>query len=836
MLKIKKIKLNGFRGILHEKELDCSSASSQTNSLVLYGPNSTGKTSFVDGMEWFLSPRNQIKWLKREKAKEAAYPHHEATESFVEIHFQKDGSTKVLRKTFNHARKTVPKHSSEEDFKEIYSSFIIKPYLRYQEIVEFVLNSTGVEKYKKLAEWMGFEYELSFQKKLAEIIPRLDDEIKNIEIKIEEIEGEMFILSENSIILVNNVNIAQYANKLFLECEKIKHLKASSSEELKNRLPELEKLQIQSELSKKLSILSGAEAHILTKSFSDNLLADIATLKKEIVAFKESGDVAKNVDVLSLYSQAQNLLARDDENNVLCPICHTEWKKNELLAHIKTELSALEVINKKRDELSEKIEKIKIRINTDLTIAISVLLKVDEIEKIIPMVSILKITEYQKVIDKIYKKFNPEKILDCTDIHIPSAVLSTEITEEKIKIIETIQKNIKELKPTEEEEKLTKNIEKLKKLSELWGKLGDFTKKKDFYKIEIDKFKGICEELNKKIKEDIQSRFNEVSELICTYFSKLRTDKKIRDIQISYNISGRADSRSAEIQLFYYDIEVRPAYKILSESLLNSLGLSVYFACLKKFNSDTKFIVLDDVINSLDSHHRLTLIDILADEFSDYQIIIFTHDRLWFDQIRSRFPDWIKKKIIDWTYDTGPQIGIALSTKEELEETLKDDAKAETAGRDFGEHVEGRLNELAENLEAKLKHRYKNQDPPALRELFDSINARLKKLKIKKAISENHSIMKSIGKASNDDPFIRNICSHDRRHYEGFITAIEVKKIINQWYADIEPLIICSKCNRMITFNRDANKVVCPKGCLDLSRDIINKHNKKLKYKKKNYE
>jgi len=138
MLKIKKIKLAGFRGILHEKELDCSNGSSQTNSLVLYGPNSTGKTSFVDGIEWFLSPSNQIGWLRREQAKEAAYPHHEADESFVEIEFKQDGTDKTLRKTFDHARKTVPQLTPEGEFENIYGSSVIKPYLRYQEIVEFV--------------------------------------------------------------------------------------------------------------------------------------------------------------------------------------------------------------------------------------------------------------------------------------------------------------------------------------------------------------------------------------------------------------------------------------------------------------------------------------------------------------------------------------------------------------------------------------------------------------------------------------------------------------------------------------------------------------------------
>ena len=41
--------------------------------LPLFGLNSSGKTSFVDGIEWFLSEENKIEWLRRDEAEEKAY-------------------------------------------------------------------------------------------------------------------------------------------------------------------------------------------------------------------------------------------------------------------------------------------------------------------------------------------------------------------------------------------------------------------------------------------------------------------------------------------------------------------------------------------------------------------------------------------------------------------------------------------------------------------------------------------------------------------------------------------------------------------------------------------
>jgi len=143
----------------------------EPRSLVLFGLNSSGKTSFVDGLEWFLSPVNKIDWLRRDEAEEKAYPHQAAEEkgtgSFVEIEFL-DSTNKVgtLTKTFNQNKPKRPTLSDQTGFENIYSAFVIRPFFRYLEIVDFVC-SKGKEKYKKLAQWMGFESEFAFQETLA---------------------------------------------------------------------------------------------------------------------------------------------------------------------------------------------------------------------------------------------------------------------------------------------------------------------------------------------------------------------------------------------------------------------------------------------------------------------------------------------------------------------------------------------------------------------------------------------------------------------------------------------------------------------------------------------
>lgn len=55
-----------------------------------------------------------------------------------------------------------------------------------------------------------------------------------------------------------------------------------------------------------------------------------------------------------------------------------------------------------------------------------------------------------------------------------------------------------------------------------------------------------------------------------------------------------------------------------------------------------KLLVLDDVLIGLDHSNRLPVLDVLNARFADWQVVLLTHDRNWFDLARSHLPvpDW----------------------------------------------------------------------------------------------------------------------------------------------------------------------------------------------------
>jgi AAA15 family ATPase/GTPase len=77
----------------------------------------------------------------------------------------------------------------------------------------------------------------------------------------------------------------------------------------------------------------------------------------------------------------------------------------------------------------------------------------------------------------------------------------------------------------------------------------------------------------------------------------------------------------------------------LNEAKLTAIGLSIRFAMLDKKVSDSnmpKFLVLDDLLISLDMSNRDVVLETILNDFTNYQLIILTHDRFFFELLRHR--------------------------------------------------------------------------------------------------------------------------------------------------------------------------------------------------------
>ena len=95
----------------------------------------------------------------------------------------------------------------------------------------------------------------------------------------------------------------------------------------------------------------------------------------------------------------------------------------------------------------------------------------------------------------------------------------------------------------------------------------------------------------------------------------------------------------------------------LSDSQIHSLSLAVRLAAIKQFNSAAPIIALDDIVTSYDADHRRAIAALLAKEFTDFQLIITTHDERFFIYLKDQLGDkhWRYKRIIRLEPDFGPR-------------------------------------------------------------------------------------------------------------------------------------------------------------------------------------
>lgn len=98
----------------------------------------------------------------------------------------------------------------------------------------------------------------------------------------------------------------------------------------------------------------------------------------------------------------------------------------------------------------------------------------------------------------------------------------------------------------------------------------------------------------------------------------------------------------------------------LNEARLSALALAFYLAgrlaCVPSAPSPAlKLLVLDDVLVGLDYANRRPLLKVLEDHFSDWQVVLLTHDRHWFEIIRAAIPAdrWTSHEMYEMTAVTG---------------------------------------------------------------------------------------------------------------------------------------------------------------------------------------
>ena len=303
----------------------------------------------------------------------------------------------------------------------------------------------------------------------------------------------------------------------------------------------------------------------------------------------------------------------------------------------------------------------------------------------------------------------------------------------------------------------------------------------------------------------VQGVFDRLQQSVSSWYARLHPDDEHGNVSLDVDPGQRASAKLL-IDSFGQSGQDPRAYS--SEGHLDSLGLVIFLAFAKEFQGACNLLVLDDVVSSVDTQHRQRICGLLSDEFADWQLIVTTHDQMWFEQLwqnavaSDRTGKISRQSIVRWSRALGPTVMPYLSGRERIEEYLGQGDK-DAAGFLARIYLESVLKATGETIGTLV--RYKKNDKYMIGELRNAANSRLG--------SMPEGPLKAALKLALDGlrewSFMANILAHDNETLDpfsldevtGFCRAVEALEdalvcpacgYAGLYYDDIHSSIMCS--------------------------------------------
>lgn len=799
-MKIKNINISGIRGVKGNIVLPLDG-----KSIVVYGDNGTGKSSISDAIEWFY--KNRVEHLSsnseidlKDALRNASLCQDDISE--VSLSYTKEMPLNSSKTIFIKKSKLEIGFSNDsDDFKNyINSSKEENLLLRYQYLTDFIDN-TKSDKLKYLSEIIGFSEVTKKKEVLGKSYRAIATEIKNQNFEAQINTQKEVLISKLGASISQEKDLHEKINekikplKIGYEVKKIEdidrvleQLKKSSNDKLNKELAFLEK-------NNNILNTFKSEFQLINSSYSsyydefEKIANDVQSIMQTFLS-----------ELLKTGETVLNKYHKEDS----CPLCLQPKNRVNLQNDIKNRLKDIEESSKKKasfdkaKQLASSISSERIG-RLDNLLLENLINQDDNIKIKVGIVNLRqKLQEYQKASNE--KVTSGNKLPNKDDIYLKLSDFDFQI--EITDNIKIIQEGLKKDNPTE----MFANLSASK---DAFLRIKQFEKQKKKLEDQRKSLEIIYNEFVKTQKEGLENFINMFSETINEYYQYMNPGESFQEIKI-VTIGEDDELNGITIKYKYNNKWVSPPQKYFSESHLNCFGISFFLASVKAFNNINEFIILDDVISSFDSNHRKRFAELVFEKFSNYQIILLTHELDWFTNFvtpLAKKKGWLIKEI-KWTENNGTFFDEQPNDLRVRIENCLTESKIESLGNPIRRYLEHSLKEIAVHIEAKLSFQYNDSNEHRMPyELIVGI-----KSEIKKCSSELKSKFSVIDRIESSS-ILGNICSHDNP----FNPKIGDLRAFWADIVELEKIFICqeTECKRprvsLRNYDNVAKKIRC--GC-----------------------
>jgi recombinational DNA repair ATPase RecF len=771
--RLKQIDITGFRGALQILQLDFQA---NCRSMAIYGENGTGKSTISDAVEWFY--RGRVDHLWHEDCKMQALRHallDAQSDSTVRIAFSNSALDNTKR--LSHFFLTSQSNSTTgfQQYLDKTGRGGERLFLRNADLLRFIVSSK-TDKRRELAAIIGYDELESFKSTLKHTQTQLQNDQRYVSSNADVSAHQSEILTICGQMISSEPDLYQ-AGQLLAD----KHGRADIVINDQNSY-DAAIAQIRSQI-----VDQGHAQQTLTLSeIRDNcraargLLMEVASgIGAYLTTYGKLLDSAEDVRSLKIEEflvQSKRILDESllDQGN--CPLCLQPASWEELVQTVSGRLAKIGE-NKAKYEKAEAAKALAISNIRRCVRAVEMLLNKPanlspELTATLTTVKV-KLEEFENQVDNDFYQFKKTENSVSTQCNEADQLLEAELAQ--------LNPQIKALEAPSKDQTLINLIRALENLNTWTVKLFSARQIKQKFERQI----VTLEELRKKFEQTqsaaLEKVLNEISGLVSSYYLKMHPNENVDSVRLMVLSGG------VELEYGFHGKLTYPPRKYLSESHLNSLGIAVFLAAVKLFNKLNEFFILDDIVTSMDANHRVRLVRLLKEEFSDWQILLLTHDKFWFEMIKKELlpKGWLANE-----FEIGQDAVLRLKTsfKDLLSDISQKKASGQLTANDLRRALERILKELCLSLEVKVSFRFNDENERRMApELLNALKSTLRK---KNPQLGEDEVLKRLETSS----LVTNAGSHDS---EFTISAGDLDTTYED-ILDLQKLFSCPDCSRFV--------------------------------------
>lgn len=597
-MRVKSIELSWFRGAADPVTLELDG-----KSIVVYGANGSGKSSFVDAIEYALKD-GRIEHLAHEysgKRQEKAIPNTHTPEdrkTGLSIKFQ--GGTELNAEIRRDGSKTIsgeePAGMAAWDYR--------RTVLRQGEVADFILGTKG-DKYSALLPLLGLDSMETAAENLRQIARSVEEvsSLRTTRGALEEAQRRREATFGDEC----DADIFGAIEKLYRQyCTE-----GAAGDDALQSCTSLKEV-----LDSRIAASSANERRYV--ALSDAALLDLTGCIEAVRA--TSGKLAESIEplveekmrVLESAGAFADKLAVDGE--VECPACGRLISVQDFQRHVKAECA----------RLNETIVAFQAR-----KTAVAALSGVVRTLKTIlgkPDLSAWReeLTKTLSVVD-----FSYLDALDAEALRASCGEDELQAFEEKLRPLHDAAKSASADAPPSARQ-LSTDKQAVEVGASVLAALG---KAAAVQRAEIlaSFIRSIEVGVREELRLQSQSVIAEISEDVQSMWGILHPAEPIEKVRLY--VPENTD-KAIDIGLSFHGVEQDSPRLTLSEGHRNSLGLCIFLAMAKREAKNDGPVFLDDVVISVDRGHRGMIVELLRREFSGRQVAILTHDRDWYSELR----------------------------------------------------------------------------------------------------------------------------------------------------------------------------------------------------------